>query len=145
MQRYVFTERELAEAVGMTRAQLRRGYMTDPRYPPKEPKGWPLTKWQTFVALKKEEGKARLRGPNADVRRQKVELECEKLRIEIRKQMGELAEVDEIAQRMTRLHADMALRVGTWRESCIAKHPTLRKDIEAIARQLQAALAEAVT
>jgi activator of 2-hydroxyglutaryl-CoA dehydratase len=56
---------------------------------------------------------------------------------------GKLADVDEIANRFTRILADMAQRLGTWRESSIAKKPHLRKEIEDCYRTLQSALAEA--
>ena len=141
MQAFVLTTRELAERLGMSVQQLSRGYMIDPRHPPKERRGWPLQKWQAFVALKKEEGKARLRGANVDIRRQKIELECERLRLDLRKASGELADVSEIVDRMTSLHAAMVTRLGTWRESSIAKRPELRREIEEIARQLQEAMA----
>ena len=144
MPKYIFTERELAESLGMTRAHLDRAYMNDPRHPPKEPKGWPLVKWQAFVSLKKAEGAARLRGPNMDVRRQKIELECERLQVQIRKEMGQLADIAEIADKMHRRDAELAMRMNTLRESEIAKHPKHREFIERFCRTVMEKLAEDV-
>jgi hypothetical protein len=70
----------------------------------------------------------------------KIDLQCDQLRTELDVIRGNLANVDEIANRYTRLLADMAQRLSTWRESTIAKRPKLRKEIEGCYRQLQASL-----
>jgi len=78
---------------------------------------------------------------------QRTKKQIEKLAIEIKKSqaeldvmLGKLADVDEIANRYTRLLSDMAQRLSTWRESTIAKRPKLRKDVEDCYRQLQTSL-----
>jgi len=70
----------------------------------------------------------------------KVELQCDQLRTELDKTRESLADVDEIANRYTRLLSDMAQRLSTWRESAIAKRPKLRKDIDECHAMLTASM-----
>ena len=79
-------------------------------------------------------------GKKAAIRR--IALQGDILEIERDKAKGKLADVDEVVRRIVARHAEMITRLVNWRETCIAKFPALRAQIEEVAGQLQLALSE---
>ncbi len=74
----------------------------------------------------------------------KVVLQGDILEAERDKLRRNLADVDEIAAQYNKLSANAVTAAKTWKESSIAKYPTLRKEIEEIFGLLQRMMQEAV-
>lgn len=71
-------------------------------------------------------------------------LECELLKLELRKASGKLVDAEETLAAITRRDAEIAGRINTWREASAAKRPEHAVEIEDLAASLHAMLAEPV-
>lgn len=71
-------------------------------------------------------------------------LECELLRIQRDKANGDLVEVDEIVEWITRRDGEIATRLNVWRDNLIAKHSDQWRLFEQAFAELQAMIAEPV-
>jgi hypothetical protein len=80
MKHYVKTWGELAEILSMTPENLKKTYQIKPGSPVKGDSGHPVKAWIDFVQVEKGRERERVRGPDADVKREKLLIECDILR-----------------------------------------------------------------
>lgn len=82
--------RKLAAVLDMDYDELRNDYQHVPGFPAKTRKGWPVAACSEFIQARKTEKAAQIKGPHADVRRNKLEIECEILQAKLQQLRGEL-------------------------------------------------------
>ena len=74
--KYAKTAEQLAAELNMTRQALYKGWVEKDGFPAKTKRGWNIEKCAEFIKTWKEE-KETIRGAHQDLKRQKLQLECD--------------------------------------------------------------------
>ena len=80
MRQYAISVPKLAQEIGVGYDDLRKNYQVMDDFPHKTKRGWPCEKISRFIEQKKLEAGQAVRGVNADLRREKLQLEVDILR-----------------------------------------------------------------
>ena len=73
--KYVKTVAELADAIGLARPNM-HGWKKKPDFPSPTKQGWNVRLVGEFIRAEKEKQQAGVDGPNQDLKREKLRLEC---------------------------------------------------------------------
>lgn len=69
-------------------------------------------------------------------------LECELLKLQLKKESGELADVNAVNQHFEKLHSEFVVRIKMWRETLTSKHPSHHAIFDEAFKDLQKMLLE---
>lgn len=75
----------------------------------------------------------------------KLDVEISILEAERDTALGKLVDIEKALATLCKIHGDLAGRITTWREASAAKRPELRREVDELAADLNARLAEDVT
>lgn len=103
MPTYAKSNTELAEKLGISRNTLQSTWVKREGFPPKGKMGYNVEKVADWIREYKEAQIANQSGDNADLKRKKLELECEKLEVNISILKGDFISMDEHLSEMAQL------------------------------------------
>jgi hypothetical protein len=81
--KYVQTVTELADELGLARQNIHNTWISKEGFPTKSKSGWSVRLCAEFIKEYKADQAKKQQGVNADLKRRKLELECEKLQVGI--------------------------------------------------------------
>jgi len=144
--KYVQTVGELSDELGLARQNIHKTWLSKDGFPLKSKSGWNVRLCAEFIKAYKAEQMKTQGGLNADLKREKLRLECEKLQVGIDIMKGDyISMVDhlkEIAQ-----HAGMVKAVfNQWGEAIKASGASVEliKEAKRLEERCLAGLREAV-
>ena len=144
--RYVKTVGELAEELGLARQNIHKTWLSKDGFPVKTKGGWNVRLCAEFIKDYKAKQMEQQQGANADLKREKLRLECEKLQVSIDILKGDYISMVDHLKEMAQ-HAGMVKAVfQQWHESIKASGAgvELIKEAKRLEERCLAGLREAV-
>lgn len=96
MARYVQTLTALCDELGLSVQHLSRSYQRLQGFPEKKKEGWDVTAVQQFIADQKRRKAEKLTGPNVDLKRKRLSLECDLLTRKIETEAGKYVPIETV-------------------------------------------------
>lgn len=144
--KFVNSQRELAELLGITPQALSKNWIPKEGFPPKTKLGFNVLKCEEYVKREKEKKLSSVGGVNGDLERRKLELQCEKLEVQIDELKEKvipieehISEISDYAQMVNSVFDQFRAKVVA-----ITKDPKLTKDLDLLISRSRQRLRKAI-
>ena len=142
--KYARSITDLAKELGYSREHIAAYYTTRDGFPEKGKQGWDVAAVRVYIENEKRKRADKMKGPDVDLKRKKLHLECDLLRQKIDTEAGKYIAVDDVKE-LLRNFVSITLGVlGQFRQhvEAITRDAELLKKATALENDLRAKLGD---